>query len=295
MSHETDTDVSGAACPQPRPAPEAASDDRLIVDHIPLVGHIVRETMGRLPSHMGRDDLMSAGLAALVAAARSYDGGRGVPFARYAAIRIRGAILDELRGIDWASRSVRRRAREVEQAKTDLCTTLGRPATDREVASALGISIAELAANEHDVNRANLLTIDGIGETSAERLLPSPLPTPEESVEQHERLAYMVDAIAELPDRLRTVVEEYFFGARPMLEIANELGVTESRVSQMRAEALGLLRDAMNHALDPDLVYRCHGPAGAAARRRDAYFAAVAARRSVAARLAAPGSVDAIA
>ncbi|MFC6341258.1 sigma factor, partial [Nocardioides hankookensis] len=85
--------------------PQGSED--LIVLHMPLVGHIVRETMARVPSHVDRDDLSSAGLAALVQAARSFDAERGVPFNRYASTRIRGAILDELRSIDWASRSVR--------------------------------------------------------------------------------------------------------------------------------------------------------------------------------------------
>jgi RNA polymerase sigma factor for flagellar operon FliA len=267
----------------------------LIVDYIPLVGHIVRETLGRLPSHIGRDELTSAGLVALVQAARSFDSGRGVRFAAYASIRIRGAILDELRDVDWASRSVRRRARQVEQARSDLGASLGRTATEREVAAALGISLDELAANEKDVTRASVLALDGFGEAPAEEVLASPLPGPEDVLEQQERLAYLVDAIAELPDRLRMVIQDYYFASRPMLDIAAELEVSESRVSQMRSEALGLMRDAMNSALDPALVAPAARPAGVAARRRDAYFAAVAARRTVAARLNGPGKLEATA
>ena len=86
---------------------DTAERDALITSSIPVVTHIVRETMGRVPSHVSRDDLTSAGLTALVQASKSFDASRGVPFARYAATRVRGAILDELRGIDWASRSVR--------------------------------------------------------------------------------------------------------------------------------------------------------------------------------------------
>ena len=91
--------------------------DELIESHMALVGHIVRETMVRIPAHVNRDDLTSAGLTALVQAARGFDAERGVPFARYAATRIRGAILDELRSIDWASRSVRRRARDLDETR----------------------------------------------------------------------------------------------------------------------------------------------------------------------------------
>ena len=92
---------------------EGNKNDELITANIALVGHLVRETMGRVPSHVSRDDLTSAGLTALVQAGRSYDPERGVPFNRYATMRIPGAILDELRRTDWASRSVRRRAGSV--------------------------------------------------------------------------------------------------------------------------------------------------------------------------------------
>jgi RNA polymerase sigma factor for flagellar operon FliA len=253
----------------------------LIVLHVPLVGHIVRETMARVPSHVDRDDLGSAGLAALVQAARSFDAARGVPFNRYASTRIRGAILDELRSIDWASRSVRRRARELDATRSQLATVLGRSATPAEVAQASGMSTDEIAANQEDVARAQVLSLHASEDDSLGESLVSSSPTPEAILEHRERLTYMTEAIAELPERLRHVVEQYFLAERPMAEIAATLGVTESRVSQLRAEALVLLRDALNNALEPDLVPQAARPGGAAARRRDAYFAAVAARHAV--------------
>src|SRR3712207_1282069 len=121
--------------------------DALVTGHMALVGHIVRESMGRLPTHVNRDDLTSAGLTALVQAAQSYDESRGVPFTRYAATRIRGAILDELRGIDWASRSVRRRARELDETRGRLAADLGRVPTEAEVAAAAGLTVEEVTAN----------------------------------------------------------------------------------------------------------------------------------------------------
>jgi RNA polymerase sigma factor for flagellar operon FliA len=255
--------------------------DELVVQHMGLVGHIVRETMSRVPSHVNRDDLHSAGLAALVKAGRSYQADRGVPFVRYAASRIRGAILDELRSIDWASRSVRRRGRELDQTRTRLATTLGRTADNAEVAAELGITVAEVEGNDEDVARANVLSLQGsTTETSFAEVIASDAPTPEQLVEHQERLEYLVDAIAELPERLQAVVQGYFLEERPMAEIAAELGVSESRISQMRAEALVLLRDAMNSALDPELVPAHPRPEGCAAQRRDAYFRAVAARHA---------------
>ena len=268
------------------PSVDTAVDiEALVTGHMALVGHIVRESMGRLPGHVNRDDLTSAGLTALVQAARSYDESRGVPFTRYAATRIRGAILDELRGIDWASRSVRRRARELDETRSKLAVELGRVPSDAEVAAAAGITVEEVSANSDDVSRASVMSLQGFGDTSIDDVLPTRAPSPEDKIEQNERIGYLIDAVALLPDRLRVVVEGYFFTERPMADIADELGVTESRVSQMRAEALVLLKDAMNSALEPELVAPHARPDGCAARRRDAYFAAVASRRTAVARL----------
>lgn len=268
--------------------------ETLIVKHMALVGHIVRETLARVPSHVDRDDLSSAGLAALVQAAHAFDPARGVPFPRYAATRIRGAIVDELRSIDWASRSVRRRARELDATRTQLATSLGRPATDAEVASAAGLSVEEVASNGDDVARAQVLSLHASEDSSLGESLVSSSPSPEAAAEHAERLTYLSEAVAELPERLRVVVEQYFLHERPMAEIAETLGVSESRVSQIRAEALVLLRDALNHELEPELVTPHARPTGCAAQRREAYFAAVAARHSTGVRrLPAARSVNA--
>ncbi len=285
MSVTSTAPQTSATAGSPLPVDHPVDIDELVTSHMALVGHIVRDSMSRLPGHVNRDDLTSAGLAALVQAARSYDASRGVPFTRYASTRVRGAIIDELRGIDWASRSVRRRARELEDTRNRLATELGRVPTDPEVASALGLSMDEIAANDDDVSRASVMSLQGFGETPIDDVLPTRVAGPEERIEQQERVGYLVDAVALLPERLRVVVEGYFFAERPMAEIAAELGVSESRVSQMRAEALVLLKDAMNSALDPQLVTPHARPDGCAARRRDAYFAAVASRRTATARL----------
>lgn len=252
--------------------------DELITSHMPLVGHIVRETMGRVPSHVNRDDLTSAGLTALVLAARAFDAERGVPFDRYAATRIRGALLDELRSVDWASRSVRRRARDLAETRSRLANVLGRTPSSAEVAQAAGMSAEEVTANDDDVSRAQVLSLQGSATTSIDDLIPARAPSPEDLVEQAERLTYLREAIEELPERLRVVVQDYFFAERPMADIADELGVTDSRISQMRAEALTLLRDALHHALEPALVKQSGKTGGVAQRRRETYFAAVAAR-----------------
>ncbi|GAB4010169.1 sigma-70 family RNA polymerase sigma factor [Nocardioides ultimimeridianus] len=276
MSKPTDTSASSLGN-----AVETLGEEELITSHMQLVGHIVRETMGRVPSHVNRDDLTSAGLTALVLAARAYDAERGVPFDRYAATRIRGALLDELRSIDWASRSVRRRARDLSETRSALANALGRTASPTEVAQAAGLTVDEVAANDDDVARAQVLSLQGSTTTPIDELVPHRAPSPEDLLEQSEKLEYLREAIEELPDRLRIVVQDYFFAERPMADIAAELGVTDSRISQMRAEALVLLRDALNHALEPGLVKPVPGKAGGVAhRRREAYFAAVAARHA---------------
>lgn len=262
------------------PGTLSEATDELITVNIPLVGHIVRETMGRVPSHVDRDDLTSAGLAALVQAARSFDAERGVPFGRYAATRIRGAILDELRAVDWASRSVRRRARQLDETRNRLAASLGRIPSAAEVASALGISLEEVIGNDDDLARAQVLSLDVAVEGALHDPATDPTAGPAAQLEHVERLSYLRAAISELPERLRTVVEEYFIHERPMAQIAAQLDVSESRISQLRAQALVLLRDALNTHLDPDLVPAHRRPGGCADRRRETYFAAVASRQA---------------
>ena len=285
------TDRSSSAVPAMVPTiiPRPSTED-LVRDNLPLVGHIVRETLSRVPGHVSRDDLTSAGMLALVQAAEGYDDSRGASFATYASLRIRGALVDELRTLDWASRSVRRRARQVDDARGRISTALGRPAEEHEVAAALGIGAQELASHREDVARASVVSLQGFEDGAVDDFLPSAGPTPADLVEQREQVAYLHDAVVHLPERLRTVVEGYFFQDRPMADIAEELGVTESRISQLRAEAVALLRGALTTALDPQLAERHDRPNGCAARRKEAYYASVASHRTYAARLSAPAA-----
>ncbi|HWG98647.1 MAG TPA: FliA/WhiG family RNA polymerase sigma factor [Pilimelia sp.] len=267
-------------------APIDREREDLIRANMPLVGHLVREMLSRVPAHVHRDDLTSAGLAALVTAARSFDPERGIPFARFATTRVRGALLDELRGLDWASRSVRHRARKAENARQELIAALGRTPTPAELASALGIGVDEVESVEEDVQRAVVLSLQGFTAGAAEDMVTERSAGPEELLLHRERIGYLHHAIQALPERLRAVVEGYFLQERPMAEIAAELGVTESRVSQLRAEALGLLRDGMNAQLDPGLVTEPDRPEGCVARRRASYYAQIAARGTLHSRLA---------
>src|SRR5689334_21679063 len=118
--------------------------ETLIRENMALVGHMVREMLFKVPPHVHRDDLASAGYTALVTAAQAFDATRGIPFGRFAALRVRGALLDELRGMDWATRSVRARARRAEQAREELTRKLGRTPTPAELSELLGVAVSEL-------------------------------------------------------------------------------------------------------------------------------------------------------
>jgi RNA polymerase sigma factor FliA len=253
--------------------------------HMPLVGHLVREMLSRVPTHVRREDLLSAGYAALVAAARSFDEERGVPFPRFAAARIRGALLDELRGLDWASRSVRQKARRTDGARQSLTAELGRTPTAAEVADRLGCRVEDIESADDDVHRAVLFSLQGFPTVTADDLVTEPGAGPEELLLRRERLGYLRHAVEVLPERLRAVIVGYFFEERPMADIAAELGVTDSRVSQLRSEALGLLRDGLNTHLDPGLAAQPVRD-GCVARRRAAYYERIQERGTLRSRLA---------
>jgi RNA polymerase sigma factor for flagellar operon FliA len=274
---------------QSTPQVSASSDeDHLVRENLPLVGYLVAEVAAKLPGHVSRDDLTSAGMMALTQAARGFDAERGEPFARFATVRIRGAIIDELRSHDWASRSVRIKARQRAAAEEELAAALGRHPTQAELATHLGISPVELAAVEEDVHRSVVLSLQGFSDAGTlEGMLPHQDPGPEDVLLNRERTSYLVDAVAALPERLRVVVEGYFFNERPMADIAAELGVTESRISQMRAEALILLKDGMTAMLAPEALPAEARPDGCVARRKAAYYATIAASSDFRARISA--------
>jgi RNA polymerase sigma factor for flagellar operon FliA len=266
------------------PTQSDASVTRLVEDNLALVGHLVREMLAKVPAHVSRDELSSAAMMALVVSAQGFDASRGVPFARFAAIRIRGALVDELRSMDWAARSVRGRAREVESVRSTLAATMGRTPRQDEVAATMGVSVSELDSINADLARASVLRLQGFAPETGAELLPDPAAGPEALILMREKLGYLHDAIAELPQRLQYVVTEYFFSNRQMADIAADLGVTESRVSQLRGEALKLLRDGMNSQLEPESDAPIEST-GRSAATRVAYFAGIAERSTMAGRL----------
>jgi RNA polymerase sigma factor FliA len=263
----------------------AAQQEELIRGHMPLVGHLVRDMLTRIPNHIHRDDLTSAGLHALVTATRGWDPDRGIPFHRFATTRIRGAILDELRSLDWATRSVRTKARATDTTRQNLTTTLGRSPTNEELAQALGTTTTNLHQTDNDVQRATVLSLQGFATASADDLVTEPTPGPEDMLLRREQIGYLHHAIDSLPERLQTVITEYFLNERPMANIASDLGVTESRISQLRAEALSLLKDGLNTHLNPGMAPAPENPDSIIARRRASYYANIADNTSLRSRL----------
>jgi RNA polymerase sigma factor for flagellar operon FliA len=259
--------------------------ETLIRDNMALVGHMVREMLFKVPAHVHRDDLASAGYAALVTAAQGFDPQRGIPFGRFAAMRVRGALLDELRSMDWATRSVRARARRADVARQELTAKLGRTPTPEELAELLGIGVSELAGVDDDVQRAAVLSLQGFTAGAAEDMVTESSLNPEEMLLHRERVGYLHDAVAVLPERLRFVVEASFLQERPLSEVAAELGVTESRVSQLRTEALALLKDGLTTHMEQQENQAAKND-GCVARRRAAYAAQIAGRSTMASRLA---------
>jgi RNA polymerase sigma factor for flagellar operon FliA len=257
---------------------QAEYEDQLVREHLPLVQYVVSEVAHRVPSHVSRSDLVSAGMLGLAQAARSFDPERGIAFDRFASTRIRGALLDELRGRDWASRSVRARARGLQAAHEELTNRLGRTPTPEEVARMLDVPLDTVHKLVDDVHRATVLNYDSLVlEGDAESFIANEDAGPEETILDRERKAYLMDSVHALPERLQRVVIGYFFEERSMQELADELGVSESRISQLRAEALLLLKDGINSQLEPDAVAEEARPNGRVARRKAAYYAAVAA------------------
>ncbi|ROS25793.1 sigma-70 family RNA polymerase sigma factor [Cellulomonas sp. PhB150] len=257
------------------------SVDDLVVSNLALVGYAVSELLRRVPPTVARDDLASAGSLALVLAARSYDPSTGVPFARYASLRIRGALLDELRSMDWATRGSRTRVRELAATTEQLAAALGRPATRDEIATALGVEVRAVDQIRADADR-RVLSIDASEGVIADMIIDG-TSTPEEAVLASERVHWLRAAVDTLPERLQVVVRAIFLEDRSVADLAEDLGVTQSRISQLRTEALAMLRDGLNTHFEPTLVPVAERPDGVAERRRQTYFASIASRAALSA------------
>ncbi len=264
---------------------QAAALTQRVEQHLPLVRHIVFQLAVHYPRHVDRDELARAGALGLVEASQRYDEARGVPFDCFAARRIRGAILDAVRAADWAPRSVRMLSRRLEAVEQELASRLGRIPSTNELAAALDMPVGELLTQQDRVFRSVVLALEHvIGEevdeeiTLGDTLDDRTQMEPAEELELRELRAYLRDALELLPDRHRTVVVGYFLENRTSIELAQMFGVTESRVSQMRSEALTMMREGIEaqYRVQPE-AGALLPPAGRVARRKAGYAEAIAA------------------
>ena len=239
--------------------------DALVLTNLPLVGHCVGEVMSRVPSHVDRDDLAGAGVEGLLQAARSWRPETGVPFTAHARTRVRGAIVDELRAVDWASRGARSRARQAADTTESLTAALGRTPSADEVADALGVDPGHVHRVRAETHRSYLTSLEEVNATpdssrSVQDSLRDPGLSPEDHIVLAEHLGRLRRAVDLLPDRVREAVRGHYLDEEPMAVIARRLGVTESRVSQLRAEGVVLLRAALEAAEAADAAATAPAP-----------------------------------
>ncbi len=224
------------------------SRDRLILHYSPLVKYVAGRVYSRLPNSVDHADLVSYGVLGLIDAITKFDLDRGVKFETYAVPRIRGAILDELRSIDWVPRSVRSKARAADQAYSKLEHLLRRSPTDEELAAELGISSTELDALMRQTARAGVAQLDevlysgGQGERTLGDTLADAGESPGATVEMAEMRRLLARSITGLADRERTVLTLYYYEGLNLSEIGEILGVSESRACQIHTKAVHQLR-----------------------------------------------------
>lgn len=223
--------------------------DRLITSHLPKVKYIADRIAAKLPPSVERDDLYGAGVVGLIDAVERFDPSRGIAFTTFAEMRVRGAILDNLRALDWASRSTRRRAREVQAVYAQIEQENARPATEEEVAERLKITLAELHETLQDIRGLSITNLDERDEEtglSISEMIADKSVSPLDELEESQRRKLLARSIDKLPERERKVIALYYLEELTMKEIGEVLGVTESRVSQLRAQAVLRLRNSLN-------------------------------------------------
>jgi len=230
--------------------------EQVVEQHLGLVKRIACHLLGRLPASVQLEDLVQAGTIGLLEAARHYDARHGASFDTYAGIRIRGAMLDEVRRNDWTPRSVHRNARRVSAAIQAVENSTGREAQPREIAALLDVEMDEYHAMARDSVAARLFSLSDLVEEdgSFEDRLPGNDPGPAEEFDRETFRRELASAIGGLPERERMVMSLYYEQEMNLREIGAVLGVTESRVCQLHGQALARIRARLgNWADDRDM------------------------------------------
>lgn len=223
------------------------SQDELITENVGLVKRIAHHLAARLPSIVDIDDLLQAGMIGLLEAAGNFDASRGASFDTYAGIRIRGAMLDEVRKLDWTPRSVHSKYRRVAEAMREIEGETGQPARGRAIAERLGIGIDEYHAILRDSAGCQLFSLDeSLDDPMSARDAPrAPTETPDQSLDQTQMRQELAASIERLPERERLVLSLYYERELNLKEIGAVLGVSESRVCQIHGQALIRLRSSV--------------------------------------------------
>jgi len=226
--------------------------DALIMKYASFVKYVAGRIAVNLPSNVEFDDLVSYGILGLIDAIDKYDSGRNVKFKTYAKTRIRGAIFDELRVLDWTPRSIRQKARKLEKAYAKLEGKLGRDARDEEIAEYLSIDISELHKLFDETKKSLLLSLDEIfyddeeGSSRFDFIEDQKSDNPQSKIEEAEAKKILADAISKLSDRERMVITLYYYEELTSKEIGKILGVSDSRVSQLHTKAILRLRGRLS-------------------------------------------------
>ncbi|MEW5693216.1 MAG: RNA polymerase sigma factor WhiG [Candidatus Hydrogenedentota bacterium] len=224
--------------------------EKLVLKYAPLVKYVAGRLAICMPPNVEFDDLVSYGIFGLIDAIDKFDPDRDIKFKTYAASRIRGAIIDELRALDWVPRSTRTKARQVEQALADFELRHGRPATDKELAYELGVNEEDVVKIIQEVSGTTLMSFEDVwysGNDSDDITLADTIEGPDKTrpeyhIEKEEIKRILIDAIKELPERERMVITLYYYEELTLKEIGAVLNVTESRVSQLHTKAVLRLR-----------------------------------------------------
>jgi len=247
--------------PYAQHAYKAKSREDVVLEYAPLVKHIANRLAARLPDSLLVDDLIQAGMIGLLDAIEKYDPGREAQFRTYAEFRIKGAMLDDLRAGDWIPRSVRETADKIEQAHQALVAELGRRPEEAELAARLAVSLPEYHEMLRKSRAIPLLQIEDLkarwkdDEGNIYDLLEDPSFTnPLEALSLHDLKDRLADAIADLPEKEQLVLSLYYDDELNLKEIGQVLGLTESRVSQIRTQAILRLRASLKTSLTSELI-----------------------------------------
>lgn len=231
-------------------AVEHQDREKILMDHAPLVKQIAYHLIGRLPATVQIDDLIQAGMMGLLESVSQYDSRQGASFKTYAGIRIRGAMLDEVRRQDWTPRSVHRKSREISAAIRSLENRLGRKPSDLEITNELGIGLNEYHQILQDATTSRIFSYDQMDEDGHEYSAPSDDQEPLEMLEKTGFQSALADAIRELPEREQLIMSLYYDDELNLREIGEVLGVSESRISQIHGKIMIQLRGDMLDWLD---------------------------------------------